>query len=330
MNQEILVFILSALAMVLTLFIVILILHYRRLLHKTPRPDRLSLLFEHATDGMLMLDQDGRIRQWNPAMEIITGYTAAEVMGQTIWDIQNLLYLPDDKKKDDRQSLIELLQQGELITRQSILEYSIIRPDGEKRVIQELVFPIRTPQGYSLGSILRDITLWTDQDTSLAEIALKDELTGLYNRRGFLLLGDLRLNRASAAGHFLTLIYVDMDNMKTINDSFGHQEGDAALKALTAVLISTFRDDDIIARIGGDEFVVLAAIQGENQIPLLENRLHQYLENHNNHSDKEYRVEISMGHVTAGPKQSTRLADLLKQADARMYEQKMRKKSSPE
>jgi GGDEF domain-containing protein len=100
----------------------------------------------------------------------------------------------------------------------------------------------------------------------LRSFALTDDLTGLYNRRGFLILGLQNLKLASRTGYSLLLFFVDIDQFKRVNDCLGHLEGDAFLICCAEVLKSTFRDSDIIARIGGDEFVILAQERAENKI----------------------------------------------------------------
>jgi two-component system, cell cycle response regulator len=92
----------------------------------------------------------------------------------------------------------------------------------------------------------------------LEKLALFDELTGLYNRRGFLDLGGKQLKTAERLGKSVLLVFADLDGLKEINDQLGHLDGDAALKDIADVLRESFRGSDIIARLGGDEFAILA------------------------------------------------------------------------
>src|SRR6267143_4698500 len=96
-------------------------------------------------------------------------------------------------------------------------------------------------------------------DKELRSMALTDELTGLHNRRGFLSLATQQLRLALRNGHGLLLFFVDVDNLKETNDSYGHQEGDSVLVRFADALRETFRDSDVLARLAGDEFAVLAA-----------------------------------------------------------------------
>src|SRR5260370_1951340 len=92
----------------------------------------------------------------------------------------------------------------------------------------------------------------------LGSLALADEFTGLYNRRGFMAVAERQLKLGRRSGRGMLLFMMDIDGMKQINDSFGHFEGDCALKRMSDVLEETFRDSDVVARLGGDEFAVLA------------------------------------------------------------------------
>ena len=94
--------------------------------------------------------------------------------------------------------------------------------------------------------------------SELSSLALTDELTGLYNRRGFICLSEVQLKLARRSGCDMVLFFIDVDGLKQINDSFGHSEGDNALIRTAEVLRMTFRESDVLARIGGDEFGALA------------------------------------------------------------------------
>ncbi len=106
------------------------------------------------------------------------------------------------------------------------------------------------------------------QRKSLLALSLVDDLTGIYNRRGFSALAQQELKKANRIKRGMLLLFADVDDLKKINDSLGHQEGDLALIETANLLKETFREPDIIARIGGDEFVVLAAETSADQAPI--------------------------------------------------------------
>jgi diguanylate cyclase (GGDEF)-like protein len=163
--------------------------------------------------------------------------------------------------------------------------------------------------------------------TELGNLALKDELTGLYNRRGFLALADRQLKFARRSHRSLLLFFIDVDGLKEINDAFGHNEGDAALKCTAEALETTFRDSDIIARFGGDEFAVLAIEASGQSEASIRDRLTKYL-NSASHRDFHYEFSLSLGTARFDPWNATSIRELIAEADQAMYGQK-RRRSSP-
>jgi len=163
--------------------------------------------------------------------------------------------------------------------------------------------------------------------TELSNLALKDELTDLYNRRGFLALAERQLKLARRSGRSLLLFFIDVDRLKEINDLFGHSEGDAALKCTAEALETTFRDSDVIARFGGDEFVVLAIEASGHSEAAIRERLTEYL-NSAKRRDFDYRFSVSLGVARFDPWDPASIRELIAEADHAMYEQKRRR--SPE
>jgi diguanylate cyclase (GGDEF)-like protein len=154
----------------------------------------------------------------------------------------------------------------------------------------------------------------------LASLSLVDELTGLKNRRGFFELAEQALKVARRERHTLGLFFVDLDGLKQINDTLGHLAGDQALRDTAAVLRRTFRESDIIARFGGDEFIALAHVNRDSTA--LRDRLREHLVVLNGQSDRLYRLEVSIGTALADTEES--LEALIARADAAMYEEKRR------
>lgn len=161
----------------------------------------------------------------------------------------------------------------------------------------------------------------------LESLSLKDDLTGLYNRRGFFLHAEqqLKLFRARKVGKGLWLMVADMDGLKKINDTYGHLEGSAAIKAVGDILLKTFRDSDIVARPAGDEFVVLAINAQDDIAEKIPARIQAKLDAYNAKSGKSYRLDISYGLAPIRHDEETTLPEIIKQADEAMYENKRRK-----
>lgn len=149
-----------------------------------------------------------------------------------------------------------------------------------------------------------------------------DELTGLANRRGFLMLAEQHAMLAKRTGERFVVVFIDMDRLKPINDTLGHQAGDAAIAEIADALRVCFRESDIIGRLGGDEFaLLLPASDGEDSI---RERLHQELQRRNLQPDRRYLLSVSVGIVISDPHQPPSVEEMLAQADALMYEEKQK------
>ncbi len=160
----------------------------------------------------------------------------------------------------------------------------------------------------------------------LRSLSLVDELTGLYNRRGFLVLAEQQQKIGRRTRRGFLLFFLDLDGLKQINDQYGHKEGDHALVKASEVLKEAFRGSDIIARLGGDEFAVLAveADTGAAQRPLLE--LEHELKELKLRKDLPYPISFSIGVARSNPNNDESIEELLTQADAFMYEEKRNKR----
>ena len=156
----------------------------------------------------------------------------------------------------------------------------------------------------------------------LKALSVTDQLTGLYNRRGLTMSGEQMTKLARRLGQEVYLLFTDVDGLKGINDTLGHGEGDRALQDLARLLKGTFRDSDVIARIGGDEFVVLGTCSSADAARVARGRLVTALQEHNRRPGARYELSISAGIVSCGPAELTSIEDMLVQADALMYAQK--------
>jgi two-component system, cell cycle response regulator len=168
---------------------------------------------------------------------------------------------------------------------------------------------------------LYDALLRRQLHVELSRMALSDELTGLYNRRGFLIYGGEYMKRACRLKNDLLVFYADLDNLKQINDQFGHQEGDRALVRVAEVFKRTFRDSDITARFGGDEFTALVIDDFSNGVDTISRRLRK---NMNDLAATEHRYHLSLSFGTAQYRSESQvpLEKLLGKADRALYEQK--------
>jgi diguanylate cyclase (GGDEF)-like protein len=158
-------------------------------------------------------------------------------------------------------------------------------------------------------------------EKELRSLALTDDLTCLYNRRAFLALATQQLKVARRKDQGLLLFFVDVDNLKAINDSYGHREGDFALVRTADALEQTFRDSDIIARLGGDEFAILALEASSLNQDVILRRLAESLRDSTG-VESRYQLTLSVGVARFDRKDSISLGELIARADHAMYEEK--------
>ncbi len=166
--------------------------------------------------------------------------------------------------------------------------------------------------------------------SALRSLSVIDDLTGLYNRRGFMDLGEQHLKLARRSGRGMTLVYCDLDRFKEINDALGHPVGDRALKRVTELLRSSFRRSDIVGRLGGDEFAVLALeVSGEDEAMLV-SRIRRRLDAFNAQRLEPFTLSLSLGMARFDRDTGGSLEDLLARADAAMYGEKRSKQARGE
>ncbi len=195
----------------------------------------LRTIIEKSVDGILIVDIEGIITFVNPAAESVLGRKKEELLGE---------------------------QFGFPVEPDKMMEIEIVRRDGEN-ILAEMKGVETSWNDYPVILVsIRDITETVKLREELRSLSLSDELTGLYNRRGFKDLAEHQLkladrSRIDKVKRLMALVYIDLDNMKQINDKLGHEEGDRMLIETAKILTKTFRNSDIIARMGGDEFAVL-------------------------------------------------------------------------
>jgi diguanylate cyclase (GGDEF)-like protein/PAS domain S-box-containing protein len=167
-------------------------------------------------------------------------------------------------------------------------------------------------------------------EEEIRSLSLTDELTGLYNRRGFTLLAEHEVKLARREKRDMLLMFGDVDGLKTINDTHGHALGDLALQEVSALLKNSLREADIIARYGGDEFVALAVDAALESAEILSMRIQEALEARNQKTDRTYSLSLSTGMVCYDPETACTINEMIAQADAQMYAQKQARKGKKE
>jgi diguanylate cyclase (GGDEF)-like protein len=212
----------------------------------------------------------------------------------------------------------------EEINKRRVAEENLEKANNE---LEERVKERTAELSKAVKILKKNITEREQMEEQLYDLSITDELTGLCNRRGFFTLAEHRLNLAKRQKIGLLLLYADLDNLKDINDTFGHEEGDKLLRETGNILRSTYRNSDIVARIGGDEFVVFPVGTTEDHVEILTSRLQKNIELYNAKSNSSYKLSISIGISAYDPESVTTIDGLLAEADKLMYKQKMCKES---
>lgn len=198
--------------------------------------------------------------------------------------------------------------------------------DGHARTFEASSKAIRHRGRSLIMSTYRDITGARKQLERLAQQCFTDELTGLYNRRGFLAIAQHQIETARREKRRVIAIFADMDRLKEINDRLGHKAGDQAIIDLADILERSLRGGDIIARIGGDEFVILTSIAlGENADGVIE-RLRAEINSFNQRTLRKYLVQASFGFEIIEPDGNLDLEEVIRRADLEMYCEKRKRR----
>lgn len=178
---------------------------------------------------------------------------------------------------------------------------------------------------------LKDLAAMVEDELAAFQAATTDPLTGVWNRRGFLNVAQSSIDFCVRQDQPVTLICLDLDGFKDINDVHGHAEGDAVLRRIADGMVQTFRSSDAIARMGGDEFVALMPGAGETDARLAVARLRRWLDTAEDGLDLPFRTSFSSGCVVHDPYNDATIEDLITRADGAMYRMKQRPRydSSP-
>ncbi len=272
--------------------------------------------FDTIPDLILITDNERKVVKVNKAMADKLGRKREELIGRSCYEVihgtkKPPAYCPHKKTISDGKEHIQEIYEDEL--------------KGHYLVSSSPIYDSRkNPVG--VIEIARDITERKKMEEKLQEEAITDQLTGLFNRRGFHTLAQQQLKLAKRKKRKVSLVYLDLDNMKTINDELGHHEGDNALIDTAHILNKTFRESDLIARIGGDEFAVLLAEHSSTSIKdVIMKNVHERVEKFNESNDRQYTLHLSIGVANYDPDHPYSIEELMEQADILMYEEKKQK-----
>jgi diguanylate cyclase (GGDEF)-like protein/PAS domain S-box-containing protein len=281
---------------------------------------RFRALVEQAAVGVTEVEiGTGRYITVNRRFCEMVGRTEEEMLATTFLAITHPddLHLHDDK--------LALLLAGKI--KNFTLEKRYVRKDGKSVWVENTVSALWTP-GKTTGNniiVVQDITERKRMEEEIREMSLRDGLTGLYNRRGFITLAEQQLKAAIRAKKQTQLAFIDVDDLKWINDNLGHEEGDKALIDTANILRQTFRESDIIARLGGDEFAILAIDAADMHQEDFSRRLQQHIDVCIAKESRQYKLSLSWGAAIYNPESPISLDQLISAADKLMYDQKKTK-----
>ncbi len=270
-------------------------------------------------DGIAITGVSGALEFVNHAFARMHGVKPADLL-QTPWAS---LYGDDESRRLVRDAIPEVTQvgfwHGEATGRAK---------DGTQYP-QELSLTL-LPHG-GLVAVARDISERKAAEERLLHLSVRDELTSLYNRRGFLEQADSVLKLSARQGVPCALLYGDLDSFKSVNDGYGHDAGDAALKTVSRILSSTFRETDLVARLGGDEFTILAIDVRPEDVSIILARIDDAAAESNcaraNDPSQAWRLGISIGAAYFNPDAPVDVETLLRTADEAQYLEKRLRKS---
>lgn len=298
--------------------------------------ERHRLLAEHANDVVWTMGVDARITYVSPAVEAMRGITPEVAMAQTIDQIH-----PPESARRSVGYFTELyarIEQG-LPPHEFRGELEYYCADGSTVWTDVQVIPHVDENGelIEILGVTRDISqrkryekelqaardateaanrALSQANAELARLAMTDDLTGLWNRRHALQRGEEEIRRAQRTDEPVSVLLIDLDRFKSVNDTWGHAAGDDVLRDTAEVLRSSVREVDLLARWGGEEFLVIAPTTGAEQATILAERVRKAVEV----GSPRHNVTVSIGAATGAPGQP--LVELLRRADTALYDAK--------
>jgi len=281
---------------------------YRSLIYELPNPIRIT-------------DTDAKCDYVNRAWLEFTNRRMEQEVGEG-WTVG---IHPEDRARVMEIATVSFRNRSPYAT-----EYRLAHRGGEFRWVVEFGRPFSDIKGTFAGYISScyDVHERKAFEDRLHTISFTDELTGLLNRRGFFFFGQQQLKQANRSRKGFLFLYADLDGLKSINDTYGHQEGDMALVETARLFQEVFRESDIIARLGGDEFAaIMTENTGTGDEQAILNRLRQAIEDHNARPGRRFLLSVSTGIKQYDPDAPCSLDELISRADRLMYEEKKGKRA---
>lgn len=284
-------------------------------------------LIEHSPDGIVIVDEQGLIVEWNHGQEEITGLKRSDALGKAIWEVQFQFVL--DKLRATmsidhlKQATLEILRTGHGPEINQPFERMLQLPDGRFRNVEFMTYTYQTNRGYRIGSVARDITKRKQIEMLLEHLAMHDPLTDLPNRQLLQdrLEHDLEHAKREQNGTVAVMV-LDLDHFKEINDTYGHACGDQILRIAAQRLQTCLRKSDTAARMGGDEFtLIMTEVNNVESCQLIAQKVLDTLSTPLEVDGHTFNVTASIGISLFSP-DNAETSTLLRQADLAMYQAK--------
>jgi diguanylate cyclase (GGDEF)-like protein/PAS domain S-box-containing protein len=280
-------------------------------------------LIDNLYDGVYFVDRDRRITYWNGGAQLLTGYTSSDAMGKTCHD-SFLAHVNDDGENlcNAGCPLKKAIEQGLSTEAEIYLHHS----DGHRVPVTIKVFPLYDEDDGIAGAV----EIFSDNSSHVAnkrridelqELALLDPLTQIGNRRFLEMTLESKLAESSRYNNQIAIFFIDIDDFKQINDNYGHEVGDEALRTAARTLNAVIRPMDALGRWGGEEFIAAASNINREAVGAIGERFRSFIEGSSFRAgNKKLPFTVTIGATIA--KQSDDLATVVKRADQLMYEGK--------
>lgn len=273
-----------------------------------PPEKEIDRFFLFSIDMLCIIGYDGYFKHVNPAFRKTLGFSEDDFLKKPYIQFVS---------SEDRMSTLEELSKLRNEIPSVCFENRCRHSGGGYRWLSWTGYPVASER--LIYAVARDVTDQRMVKETLKKMAFADALTGLYNRRGFLIVAERMLKIAYRKKMGFLLMTADLDDMKYINDHFGHGEGDSALMATAQIFNRRFRESDVIARIGGDEFVVALLTDAADHSRTIQTDVENSLADYNQQKSPLYRLSLSMGFAYAPPDFKVSMEELMVRADQSMY-----------
>ncbi len=276
-------------------------------------PKIAEILFEAVTDGIITVNKDSKIMSCNHAVEKIFGYRPDELIGVSLNILLPAYYLHYDEEIKDyiKHYAPKVIEKGR--------EIEGVHKNGSTIPLEVIICKIKIGEDFVLSAVIKDLSELKQTEEKLTFMALHDQLTKLVNRKYFEERLKRSLYRGKRYGYRFVIMFLDLNKFKKVNDTYGHDVGDKVLKRVAELLKPLFRTTDIIARIGGDEFMVLLEeVKDKEACAIIANRIIEAVGKSFDIEGHKINIGISIG-IALFPGDGDDEASIMKHSDQAMY-----------